>query len=491
MANEKHLAILAQGVEAWNQWRQENPDVQPDLSGANLRAANLCGADLTGANLLGANLEGANLERADLHGKDLTGSNFRGAILRDVVFLETSGLHARQFTQADVTGAKFPKHVEWQESLKTVEETSKNARKLFIAMLLGCAYAALTIFSTEDAKLITNSASSPLPIIQTAIPIAGFFFVAPPILLAMFLYFHLYMQNIWKELSELPSIFLDGKPIDQKAYPWLLNKLVRSHFLILRENRTLFSRLQSGISILLAWWTVPFTTAIFWLWYVRVNDSIGTRWHIAYLTVAVLVATIFQRYARNTLRAELPAPIRIKENWRKSKTYIQILDRSHQFAAFFAAVVVLAFFVSERAINGQPGKQIPRALSYVGLRNNVDLPRIYLRDADLVGVNFAGKNLYSIDLQGANLHGANLANADLQDANLQGTHLKEANLFRAKLNGANLVGANLKNADLYKADLKGANLDNANLEGALLLDTKLGDVKNLRQEQVDQACVFG
>lgn len=32
MANEEHIAILKQGVEVWNNWRQENPDIRPDLS---------------------------------------------------------------------------------------------------------------------------------------------------------------------------------------------------------------------------------------------------------------------------------------------------------------------------------------------------------------------------------------------------------------------------------------------------------------------------
>lgn len=29
MANPEHLAILKQGVKAWNRWRSENPDLSP------------------------------------------------------------------------------------------------------------------------------------------------------------------------------------------------------------------------------------------------------------------------------------------------------------------------------------------------------------------------------------------------------------------------------------------------------------------------------
>ena len=41
MANEEHLAILNQGVDAWNAWRKENPEVQPNLDRATLSVANL------------------------------------------------------------------------------------------------------------------------------------------------------------------------------------------------------------------------------------------------------------------------------------------------------------------------------------------------------------------------------------------------------------------------------------------------------------------
>ena len=56
MANEEHLAILRQGVEVWNKWREEN-QVQPDLSGAQvdqfrMPSANLAAIDLSRSTLL-------------------------------------------------------------------------------------------------------------------------------------------------------------------------------------------------------------------------------------------------------------------------------------------------------------------------------------------------------------------------------------------------------------------------------------------------------
>ena len=94
MANEEHVAILKKGVAAWNEWRRENPDIRPNLSGANLRRAHLYGADLSGADLSradlseaglsGADLSGADLSRADLSeappvSADLTGANLTGS----------------------------------------------------------------------------------------------------------------------------------------------------------------------------------------------------------------------------------------------------------------------------------------------------------------------------------------------------------------------------------------------------------------------------
>ena len=106
VASEEHLKILRQGVDVWNEWREKNPELIPDLREADLRHADLSGmhlvqadlretdfkfADLKGANLSEANLwdailchvnlSGANLSKADLRGALLIQANFSGATL--------------------------------------------------------------------------------------------------------------------------------------------------------------------------------------------------------------------------------------------------------------------------------------------------------------------------------------------------------------------------------------------------------------------------
>ena len=109
MANQLHLGILNEGVRRWNEWRQQNPDVQPDLNAADLHDRNLQGINLSQARLHGVsevsdssmlglampgravpgsggrvfptNLSGANLRDALLVGADLTGADLRYASL--------------------------------------------------------------------------------------------------------------------------------------------------------------------------------------------------------------------------------------------------------------------------------------------------------------------------------------------------------------------------------------------------------------------------
>ncbi|MBV8775327.1 MAG: pentapeptide repeat-containing protein [Deltaproteobacteria bacterium] len=108
MANSKHLAQLKKGVENWNKWREENPAIEPDLSGAglyraDLHEANLSRAHLSGAFLVSANLAWAHLReaalKADLRGANLSEANCNGA------YLSEANLMWANLGGADLTGA--------------------------------------------------------------------------------------------------------------------------------------------------------------------------------------------------------------------------------------------------------------------------------------------------------------------------------------------------------------------------------------------------
>ena len=147
MADSDHVSKVKEGAAAWNRWREEEPDVMPDLGWANIngldldgavftksalklafcKGCSLVGADFSGANLRGINLEGcdlrgavfrdANLEGAHMLGADLTGAdfaganlklaNFDGAILRDADLTSAKKLRASQlFSVSDLENLK-------------------------------------------------------------------------------------------------------------------------------------------------------------------------------------------------------------------------------------------------------------------------------------------------------------------------------------------------------------------------------------------------
>ena len=101
----EHLEILKQGVDVWNQWREDNPEVSPvliyfrtELVGMDLAGVNFSGmeleSDLSSANLESASFTGASMGRTVFFGANLSGSDLSGAHAISTVF-----------TSADLTGA--------------------------------------------------------------------------------------------------------------------------------------------------------------------------------------------------------------------------------------------------------------------------------------------------------------------------------------------------------------------------------------------------
>jgi uncharacterized protein YjbI with pentapeptide repeats len=104
VANEEHIELLKQGVEAWNAWREKAagyPDADANLQGASLEHADLRGANLRRATLHSANLEHADLRRANLQGSNLIHANLDGASL------DGADLRHADLSRADLCDAKL------------------------------------------------------------------------------------------------------------------------------------------------------------------------------------------------------------------------------------------------------------------------------------------------------------------------------------------------------------------------------------------------
>lgn len=155
MADPEHLAILGQGVEAWNAWRKENRKLKPDLFEADLRGADLRGAQLREADLRRSNLARVDLSRtrshptcllyADLRGTDLSGARLVKTDLRRVFLgqgklrgadLQGANLRWASLQRTDLTGANLQRAVLYWSLL---EQTKLDGADMTGAFVYGTA----------------------------------------------------------------------------------------------------------------------------------------------------------------------------------------------------------------------------------------------------------------------------------------------------------------------------------------------------------------
>lgn len=505
-----------------------------DLQGAMLRGANLSGSRLRNAVLMDADLQGADLSGCDFQGADLSRADMRSSLLRDANFRDASlagadltdalSLLGGQLGGANLSGAKLPPSASGFEGLGNVAEASKTTQNLFATILLVCSYTWLTIASTTDSQLLNNAAppSSRLPILGTDIPLVRFYLVAPVFLLCLYIYFHLCLQRLWEELAELPAVFPDGRPLDKKAYPWLMNVIVRAHLTRLKHDRSHLSRWQAGMSILLAWGLVPLTIVILWGRYLRSHEWLVTWTHVVILMAVIGAGVGFLLLAETTLRGSERRPFLWRKAWKDA--------RGRSFGAAFGAAIFFAV-LSYGSIEGlnpsdrvtllstpafySPRWFVPKILAVVGYdafaqlddaslstkpanwtgttaeigavkgadlenRNmrysvayNAFFVNSYLKGVDARGSDFRESDFRKADLRYADLRGANfryakLAEADLRETDLTETNMRDADLTKARLKWAKLTGSQFRDAIADQVDFTGAILSDANFEGAKL-----------------------
>jgi hypothetical protein len=265
-----------------------------DLSRFAWTGEDFTNCDLRGANLSGCNFTGANFERAELWNADLSGSDLTGV----------TTLLPEQLAATNLKRAKLPDPLSKFEPLEASTKLADNASKVFLTMLSAVAFTFLTLATTKDWQLITNSGNNKLPVIGSDIAIRDFYWAIPVVLLALFIYFHLYLQRLWEALATLPAVFPDGRRLDERSHPWLLTDIVRRSFPRSRVKPPALSRLQTVISVVLGYFVVPVTLAFIWWRLLPLRDGRIIGFQLAMLAGGVGFAFCFLGNLRKTLQAE-------------------------------------------------------------------------------------------------------------------------------------------------------------------------------------------
>jgi uncharacterized protein YjbI with pentapeptide repeats len=486
MASEEHLATLRRGIPAWNDWRAANPSITPNLSRVDLH-----GSDFAGANLEGTNLTRSRLASSKFAGARVAGANFRETDLTNADLREAVGVSEERFPGANLTAARLPDpvHLHLLQRLERVETLYGSCQQIFVTLLIAALYTWLTIAATSHARLLSDSASSPLPIVGTPIPIAQFYLVAPVVVLVLFGYLHLSMQRLWNYLGGLPAVFPDGERLDQKSYPRVLSSFIRTQCALLRPGCPRDVRVLTGILSLVVWGGGTFLVGWVWWQYLPRREWLGAGLLFALLVVSMVLGVVSYRAATSALGG------------------VQTRVSRDGLAALIASAALLgAVFIIK--LNGQlPDETSNRCIEAprerAGLWTMLTMVRDALRCTPLANLRQADLSVRppvwkdsdedNGQVQGAFLRGKNLnyaraintflVNADLAGATLQYANLQQARLQKASLREADLTGAYLLWANLQAADFRGAILDNA-----VLREANLGGTKFSRFNNCDQRC---
>jgi len=507
-AFEEKLAIHKEWVDSQGRSGQKIELASAKLEGAelvgvNLRYADLQDADLKAADLLLADLRDTCLARTNLEETCLVGANLEGANMEGAALASAMGLVPRQLAGANLRDAALPPQILEFPALADFARASRTAVAFFGATISVSLLSWLMIWKTRDVQLISDSSILPFlhsSAASTALPTAEIYLIAPALLLAVYLTFQYHLQRLWDSALELPAIFPDGRSLDEDR-PWIVTGLLRVHFRWMNNDAPSTRFIEKAISILLAYWLVPFTLLCYWGRYLTNQDMHGTLLHIILFAAATGVAVY------STTKVGRP-----QEAWTEEKKLsagIRKKLRSLSFSQFIVGLVVILFFLSIGTVKGIPHdfnrapqfaaadirRWAPSAFWAIGYDPYADLTEAaistkpanwngadeqlgYVRGAHLNKTNFRYAQAYGVFLANAHLfradfRGAFLSEADMRGADLGQSSLRLAILDRAQMAHTNLDRADLDGANMTRADLRGANLSYSTLVDATLVDAQL------------------
>lgn len=347
-----------------------------------------------------------------------------------------------------------------------IAEVSKNSQQVLFLLISFLAYCGLTVLGTADRQIILNSTVQ-LPVLNVAMPMSGFFLVAPALALILFVYLQLSIQRLKGLMNQLES---DYQPLEnRRLYPWLLT-------IASDPEPGVIGTLQRSLADFILWWSLPSVLLLFSFWFIKKHDHVLCYVIGVYPILGLAVVLFFWT------KYEQPK--------RLSRFHRGVLIATSAIVVCNLVLLVLvipaansgALYPSRDDTPQQVEMQRHRLANVLGAWTSVDLSYQVL-----ITEQKKEYNTFWVDLEDAHMEGANLTYTILKLANMRNAHLRGALVLNTTLRGANLQGA-----DFLGATISGADFAYADLTGVKNIDlVKMCSAKTLYKATIEPDLVKG
>jgi uncharacterized protein YjbI with pentapeptide repeats len=417
-----------------------------------------------------------------------------------------------------------------QAQIDRINEISQLARTAWFSLIAYLLFVGITLLGVEDVDFFVPIRQTQLPLVNIQIPTASFFYAAPILGVALYIYLHLFLIKLWEAHGQART--RDADP----THHWLVNDfaLIRQGDPVARARP--LSWMVGWITVLLVWLAGPIILGYAWWRSMPAHDEWMTLLNAACLFTTMAVGFTSWTTARarlhdngahraglwHKLAATACALALVAVSWLRTEGGLDrylgafpLTDlllapaslsglgeeppdwREHDYArgryredwcGRHGVPLAICEHIGTIGNSGEAGAA--RAawckqggigdgtclIEFAELEASFDAEWGRERAAYLAQLNVP--NQTGRDLRGAYMVGAFLAGGDfgwsrLQKANLYGARMEGASLVHARLDGAFLPLARLEGADLGGSWLEGANLSGARLEEANLFQARL------------------
>ena len=96
-----------------------------------------------------------------------------------------------------------------------INEISAIARTSWLALLGYLAFIGISLLAVEDADFSVETRRTDLPLVGVAIPTYSFFFFAPILAAALYIYLQVHLLKLWDAIADAPAT-IDNRPLGEQ-----------------------------------------------------------------------------------------------------------------------------------------------------------------------------------------------------------------------------------------------------------------------------------